>query len=558
MPGGTDQTLRSFLWRASRLYPDQEIVARTRDGVARCTYDEYDDRTARLANALSGLGLGSGDRIGTFCWNHHRHFEAYFGVPNMGAQLHTINPLLSAEHIDYIVGDAGDRLIFVDPMFVDKLEAAQNDGFSQVERYVVMDDSVPDTSLSPVTDYESFVAGASREYDWPRLDEETPAAMCYTSGTTGQPKGVEFTHQMLWGHTMMFLTPQGLSIRDHDVVMPVVPMFHANAWGVPYACTAAGSKQVFPGPAPESGDLARLIEAEDVTFPLGVPSVWNDFLQYMQDNRVDLSTVDRIAVGGAAVPEEMIRRFDEHDVDVVHAWGMTEASPTGIVAHVKAEYRNSDFEQKLEKRTKQGLIVPGLEFKAVDSEGTEVEWNGTDLGELWIRGPWVTTEYFQRSEATENRFEDGWLKTGDIVTVDPDGYIEVVDRTADIIKSGGGKWACSDEWISSVKLENAVMAHEGVAEAAVIGVPHQKWTERPVAIVVPTKRGRSAALKEEIMQRLREEFPTWWLPDAIEFTDEIPKTATGKFSKRELRERYADTSFSDQTGRGQQAPQQPE
>lgn len=538
MTGGTDQTLRPFLWRAERLYPDREIVARTHDGRTRSTYEEYSNRIAQLAHALTECGLGEHDRIGTFCWNHHRHFEAYFAVPTIGAQLHTINPLLSDEHVDYIVGNAEDQLLFVDPSFVDKLESARNGGFAPVEQYVVMDDSVPDTSLSPVTDYESFIAGNPMEYNWPNLDEECPAGLCYTSGTTGQPKGVEYTHQMLWAHTMMLLTPQGLSIRDDDVVMPVVPMFHVNAWGLPFAATAVGAKHVYPGPAPDSQHIACLIEEEQVTLSAGVPTVWIDFFEYIEDNQVDISTLDRVLVGGSAAPEELIRRFDEHDVTLLHGWGMTETSPVGIVARVKTDYHEQGYESKLDKRKKQGLILPSLEFKAVDDEGDEAEWNGDDFGELWVRGPWVTTEYFGCPDANEQNFEDGWLKTGDIVTIDSDGYIEIVDRKEDIIESGGGKWACSGEWISSIELENTIMTHDEVSEAAVIGVPHEKWKERPVAIVVPVEGINRDVLKEKIMDLLREDHPTWWLPDTIDFVDEIPKTATGKFSKKDLRTQY--------------------
>jgi fatty-acyl-CoA synthase len=532
-------TLRPFLWRAEKLYPDQEIVSRTHDGIVRYTYDEYADRTAQLANALSAAGIEQGDRVATFCWNHHRHFEAYFGVTTIGAQLHTINPLLPDEHIQYIVGNADDRVIFVDPSLAGKLAGAAEDAveFDDVE-FVVMGDEgdVEGVDLDPVTDYESFIEGHDTDYDWPELDEEQPAGMCYTSGTTGRPKGVEYTHKMLWAHTMESLSPQGIPMADDDVVMPVVPMFHVNAWGMPFTATAGGSKHVYPGPSPAPEDLAKLIEEEGVTITAGVPTVWLGLMEYCKENDVDLSSLDSVIVGGSAAPKAMIQWFDDRDVEVLHAWGMTEMSPIGSVAHLKADLEDVDYDEQIRKRTKQGLIVPGLEFEVLNDEGEEIPWDGEAFGELHVRGPSVTTEYFKRPDATEEDFADGWLKTGDIVSVDEDGYLKIVDRAKDVIKSGG-------EWISSVELENAIMAHDDVSEATVIGVPHEKWQERPVAFIVPAEGVDEDAVSEEVMEMLKEEYPKWWLPDDIVFIDEVPKTATGKFSKKDLREEYADESL---------------
>jgi fatty-acyl-CoA synthase len=542
MPGGTDLTLRPFLWRAENLYPDTEIVSRTHDGIERYTYADYADRTAQLANALDAAGIEEGDRVATFCWNHHRHFETYFGVPTTGAQLHTINPLLPDEHIRYIVGNAEDRIIFVDPSLVEKLEGAAADGteFDDVE-FVVMGESVPETTLEPVTDYESFVGDHDAEYDWPELDEDQPAGMCYTSGTTGRPKGVEYTHKMLWAHTMESLAPAGIPMADDDVVMPVVPMFHVNAWGMPFTATAGGSKHVYPGPSPSPEDLANLIEEEGVTITAGVPTVWLGLMEYAKENDLDLSSLDSVIVGGSAAPRSMIRWFDDRDVELLHAWGMTEMSPIGSVAHLKDGLEDEPYEVQLDKRSKQGLFVPGLEFEVVDDDGNEVPWNGEDFGELHVRGPSVTTEYFERPDANEEDFTEGWLKTGDIVSVDEDGYIKIVDRAKDVIKSGG-------EWISSVELENSIMAHDDVSEAAVVGVPHEKWQERPVAFVVPVEGADEGTLRGEIFEMLREEYPKWWLPDAVEFIDAVPKTATGKFSKKDLREEYDDAElFEGQT-----------
>jgi fatty-acyl-CoA synthase len=546
--GGHDQTLGPFLWRAENIYPDREVVARTHEGMHRYTYAKYGERARQLANALAGVGVGEGDRVGTFCWNHDRHFETYFGVPTMGAQLHTINPLLPDQHIQYIVEDAQDKVLFVDPSLAEKLAAAYDpDAFASVEQFVVIGSEVPDLPLEPLTDYESFVGDQPATYEWPALGSEQPAGMCYTSGTTGKPKGVEYTQDMMWSHTMAILTPQGLGIEDSDVLMPVVPMFHVNAWGLPFAAAAAGAKQVFPGPSPDPADVARLIEEEGVTISAGVPTVWLGLLEYMEDNEVDLSTLDQVVIGGAAAPKAVIEQFDDLGVEVVHAWGMTEMSPIGTVANLKYDLADEPYETMLEKQGKQGLIVPGLEFKVVDDDGTEIDWDGEDFGELLVRGPWVTTEYHERPDANETDFEGAWLRTGDIVTVDEDGYIEIVDRADDVIKSGG-------EWISSQELENAIMAHDDVTEAAVIGVPHERWQERPVAMIVTPEDVDREALTGELQAMLKEEYPKWWLPDGFEFIDEIPKTATGKFSKKDLREQYAGDELLEEDAPEEAAP----
>ncbi|MDJ1432745.1 long-chain fatty acid--CoA ligase [Halostagnicola sp. A-GB9-2] len=534
---GYDQTLKPFLWRAERLYPDREVVSRTHEGIERHTYSEYADRTRQLANALEEVGIDSdnGERVGTFCWNHSRHAEIYFGAPNIGGQLHTINPLLPPDHIQHIVENAEDEVLFVDPSLLEPLEEAYDEtAFSSVEQYVVIGSEVPETSLEPVTDYESFIGSHSPEYDWPELDEETPAGMCYTSGTTGKPKGVEYTQRMLWSHTMATLTPQGLGVRDEDVVMPVVPMFHVNAWGLPFTATAAGAKHVYPGPAPDPADLVSLIEDEGVTLSAGVPTVWLGILEYLEENDADLSSLERIVIGGSAAPKSLIEQYDDLGVDVVHAWGMTEMSPIGTVAHIKEGLGGLSDDEQYDKRGKQGLVVPGLEFKVVDDDGEEIPWNGDDFGELYVRGPWVTDSYFERPDANEADFEGSWLKTGDIVTVDEEGYIQIVDRAKDVIKSGG-------EWISSVELENAIMAHDAVSEATVIGVPHERWQERPAAFVVPTEGADLEAeeFETELEEFVGAEYPDWWTPDAVVFIDEVPKTATGKFDKKVLREEYA-------------------
>jgi fatty-acyl-CoA synthase len=336
---------------------------------------------------------------------------------------------------------------------------------------------------------------------------------------------------------MATLTPQGLEFDESDVIMPVVPMFHVNAWGMPYSATAAGAKHVYPGPAPEPEDLATLIEEEGVTFTAGVPTVWLGLLEYLEENDADLSSLETIVIGGSAAPKAIIRRFDEeYDVEVLHAWGMTETSPIGSVSHLKHEMEDWDADARYEKRGKQGLVVPGLEFRVVDDDGEEVPWNGEDFGELYIRGPWVTQSYFERPDANESDFDGNWLKTGDVVTVDEDGYVKIVDRAKDVIKSGG-------EWISSLELENALMANDHVSEATVIGVPHERWQERPVAFVVPVEGTDEDDLREDLLASIQEEYPRWWAPDELVFIDEVPKTATGKFDKKVLREEYSDESL---------------
>ncbi|KTG07656.1 long-chain fatty acid--CoA ligase [Haloferax profundi] len=551
MVGATNQTLRPFLWRAGKLFPDREIVSRTSEGITRYTYSEYEGRVAQLANALADAGIGDGDRVATFCWNHDRHFETYFGVPSMGAQLHTINPLLPDHHIQYIVENAEDRIIFVDPSLAPKLAGAvDEEAFASVEQFVVMASEVPDTDLDPVTDYESFIGDYADEYDWPDLPEDQPAGMCYTSGTTGKPKGVEYSQQMLWAHTMATLPQAGLDIGADDVVMPVVPMFHVNAWGLPFSMTAAGAKHVYPGPSPTPEDLAKLIESEGVTMTAGVPTVWLGLLDYLDEHDTDISSLERIVIGGAAAPKSVIRRFDEeYDVEVVHAWGMTEMSPVGTVAHLKPGMEDLPADEQYEKRGMQGLLVTGLEMRVVDDDGNEVPWNGEDFGELWVRGPWVTTEYFERPDANEQDFEGNWLKTGDVVTVDEDGYVKIVDRAKDVIKSGG-------EWISSVELENTIMAHDGVAEATVVGVPHERWQERPVAFIVPKAGSDEDELKDEVVELVRSEFPKWWTPDEVVFIEEVPKTATGKFDKKVLRNQYDDSSLIEGKTPDEDAPSQ--
>lgn len=531
---GHAQTLRPFLSRAAQLYPDRELVARTATGTGRYTYAEYAKRVGRLASALRTAGVGRGDHVATMCWNHDRHAEAYYAVPNLGAALHTINPLLPADDVRTIVAEAADRLLLVDASLAGALTEAYRgdpDAFESVERVVVVGGEAPDLPVDAV-DIDAFVADHDPDPDpgYPDLAGDDPAGLCYSSGTTGAPKGVRYTQRMLWSHTMAILTPAGLDISHHDTVMPVVPMFHINAWGLPYAATAAGAAQVYPGPSPQPADLVTLIEDEGVTLTAGVPTVWLGVLDYLQDTDADLSTLERIVVGGAAPPERLIRAFDDRGVEVVHGWGMTETAPVGAVSHLKPELRGAGYGTRLDKRLKQGLLLPGLEFRVVGDDGDEVPHDGESMGELLVRGPWVTTSYYGRDAADDEAFEGSWLRTGDVVTVDGDGYVELVDRAADVINSGG-------EWISSQAVENAIMDDERVREAAVVGVPHERWGERPVAYVVADADDRGALI-DAATERVRGAYPDWWVPDRVEFVDAVPKTATGKFDKVDLRARF--------------------
>ncbi|SEV97087.1 long-chain fatty acid--CoA ligase [Natrinema salifodinae] len=527
----TGLTIRPFFWRPTNLFPETRLVSRTHDGIVDSSYAEFGERVRSLIAALADRGFGPGDRIGTFGWNHHRHLETYYAAPLSGAQLHTINVQLGDNDVVYIVEDADDDVLFVDPGApFETIERLWAD--LPVEEVVVMDETVPETEVDAVA-YEALVAEYDpiAEDDLPELEEDYPAGMCYTSGTTGRPKGVEYTHKMIYAHAMMVMTPAGLDISERDVVMPVVPMFHVNSWEFPYAATMAGATQVYPGPAPDAADLLELIEREDVTLTAGVPTVWIDLLEHVDEHGGDLSSLERIVVGGSAAPEKMMRRYeDEFDVTVEHAWGMTETMSIGSVSRPKARMTDRDRSRRYEKRRKQGLLSPGLEMRVVDDSGEEVPWDGDAAGELWVRGPSVATEYYNRPEANEEDFKGEWLKTGDIVTVDEDGYVEIVDRAKDVIKSGG-------EWISSIALENALMAHDEVVEAAVIAVPHEKWQERPLATVVTAEDGDpgEAELRDHLQKTLDQ--PDWWLPDEIRVVERIPKTATGKFDKQGLREK---------------------
>jgi fatty-acyl-CoA synthase len=529
-------TLPTILQRAETLYGNKEIVTRRPDkSFHRYTYADFVSRSKKLAVALKDLGLEDGDRVGTLCWNTYQHLEAYFGVPSSGAVLHTINPRLFEDDLAYIVDNAEDRVLLVDEVLLDVFETFREK--VNVEHVVVVSENgeAPDGMIS----YEELLSGAEEDdFEYPELDEKQAAALCYTSGTTGRPKGSLYAHRALVLHAMMSNMTNTFALSEADCVLPVVPMFHVNAWGLPFSSTLAGAKQVMPGQHLDAESLIEDYEQEKVTVTAGVPTVFLAVLQKLDEEpgEHDLSALRAMIIGGSAAPKGVIKAYDErHGINVIHAWGMTEMSPIGTTANLKSELRALPEDEQLEYRAKQGYPVPYVEIRARGDEDEFVPWDGETMGELEVRGPWVAKTYFNTSEGDDKFTEDGWFRTGDIVSIDEHGYIKITDRDKDLVKSGG-------EWISSVQLENALMSHPAVSQAAVIAVPHEKWDERPLAVVV-LKEGESVT-DDELREHLEGDFAKWWLPDAYEFIDEIPQTATGKFLKMELREQFKDYQFT--------------
>lgn len=525
----TQLTLVSMIERAEKYFPKKEVVSRTLSGIQRLTYKEIGTRTRRLASALEKLGVEKGDRIGTLAWNHHRHLEAYFAIPNIGASYHTINLRLSQEHLIYIINHAEDKVLLIDEDLIPLIEPIKNE-LKTVEKYVIMSDreELPETTLSPVYSYETILREGDPKHQYRTdINENDPAGMCYTSATTGNPKGVIYSHRGIFLHSLAIGLADTMGISESDVALLIVPMFHANAWGMPFAATWFGTTQVLPGPNFTPKLLAELIESEKVTISAGVPTIWLGLLQELEKGNYDTSHVRAFLCGGSAAPKSLIRTYEsKYNIPFFHGYGMTETSPLVSLSTLKSYQKDLPEEERLNIRAKQGLVVPGVEVKVVNENG-EVAWNDKEMGELLIRGPWIADEYYN-DKRTEEAFRDGWLHSGDVATIDEEGTIKLVDRTKDLIKSGG-------EWISSVDLENALMAHEAVFEAAVVAVPHEKWLERPVACVV-LKEGYENIDKEELIDFLKPQFAKWWIPDDIVFMDEIPKTSVGKFLKRGLRE----------------------
>jgi fatty-acyl-CoA synthase len=526
-------TLRPIMERAAKIYPKRELSTRTGPTMFRYTYADFYARVNQLAAALRRLGVQPGDRVATLAWNSHRHLELYFGIPCMGAVCHTLNLRLPPDQIVYIVNHAADKVIVVDASLLPLIEKLAPH-LKTVEHFIVMGDA--QTSLPNALSYEQLLAAESTSFDWPELDENSAAAMCYTSGTTGNPKGVVYSHRSIYLHTMAACFADGIGISQRDVVMPVVPMFHVLAWGIPYASTMVGARQVFPGPHMQPRDLAELIQNEKVTLTAGVPTLWLGLLQLLENERYDISSLRAMPVGGSAAPRSMIEAYQKKlGVQICHAWGMTETSPLGTVCILKQEMENLPEDEQFAIRAKQGIPVPGVEIRAVDENGREVPWDGKTMGELQIRGPWIASSYYN-DPRTADSFSNGWFRTGDVVNIDPEGYMQIVDRTKDLVKSGG-------EWISTVELETAIMGHPKVLEAAVIAVPHPKWQERPLAIVVP--KSGDAPSKQDIYDLLEKQFAKWQLPDDIVFVESIPKTSVGKFDKKVVRQQYKDYRLPD-------------
>ena len=532
--------ISSIAQHAERFHGDREIVSVTVDNPRhRYTIREAMARSKRFAKALARLGVDSGDRVASLAWNDYRHLEVYYSVSGSGYVCHTINPRLFPEQIVYIINHAEDRFICVDAMFVPLLEAVA-DKIPNVEGFIVMTDEahMPDTSLSNVMCYETLIAAETPEFDWPEFDERTASALCYTSGTTGNPKGVLYDHRSTILHAWGTLAIDIAGMSSRDVVLPVVPFFHVNAWGVPYSALMAGAKLVLPGPKMGDGEaLYELMDSEDVTMALGVPTVWLALLQYTEKAGKRLDKLQRSLVGGAAVPRAMIEAFrDKHGVELRQGWGMTETSPIGTVNTVKAGLEDLSSDEQLDLATKAGRGIFGVELRIADDNGEELPWDGKAFGALQVRGPWVCCDYFKLGGAGGTHTEDGWFETGDVATIDARGYVAITDRTKDVIKSGG-------EWISSIELENTAMGHPAVAEAAVIGVAHPKWTERPLLVV--TKAEDQDVSKEELLAFFDGKVATWWVPNDVVFVDELPHTATGKVKKIELRKQFTDYRLPD-------------
>lgn len=531
-------TLPAILERSGKLFHRVEIVSRRPDrSIVRTAYGDFYRRAKRLADAITKLGLRPGDRVASMMWNHSGHLEAFFGVPCAGGILHTLNLRLHPHEIATIVNHAADRFLLIDDVLLPTLEKCRAD--VPFERVIVVPYSggsvpIPKGALN----YEELLADASDDFPYPAIDENDGAAMCYTSGTTGNSKGVLYSHRALVLHTFAELGVDSFAIGHHDTVLPVAPMFHANAWGLPYSCTMAGARLILPGPNVDPESVLDLIGQEHVTIACGVPTVWLSVLAALEKNpgRWKFGWPIRVVCGGSAPPERLMRALDKHNLHILHLWGMTETTPLATVGKLKRHMGDWSGDQQYEVRAKQGWPAPFIELRVMRPEGiegkpVEAPRDGSTAGELEVRGPWVAASYYNSPDQAHRWTEDGWFKTGDVATMDDEGFIKIVDRAKDLVKSGG-------EWISSVDLENTLMCHPAVKEAAVVGVPHPKWQERPVAVVV-LKEGAQATA-EELRAFLGQTFAKWQLPDAFEFMEAIPRTSVGKFKKIALREQFAD------------------
>lgn len=523
-------TVPAILKRAETYFGNKKIITRLPDkSIHRHSYSEFAERTKKLSVALKKLGVNEGDRVATLCWNHYQHLEIYFAVPSCGAVLHTLNLRLSPDDLEYIVNHAEDKIIIVDQVLLPLFDKFKSK--IKPEKVIVISNGgmpVPGGTMN----YEDVVSlGDGQEYVAFDRDENAAAAMCYTSGTTGRPKGVLYSHRSIVLHCMASAFADGLGMKESDVVLPVVPMFHVNAWGFPFSCTMLGCTQVFPGPYLDPPSIIELFEKERVTITGGVPTIWLGILNVLDASpgKHDLSSIRCMVVGGSAAPRAMIEAFKErHGLNILHAWGMTETSPIGSIGVLKSELHSASKDIQYRYRAKQGIASAFVEMRSKNENGF-VPWDGNTMGELEVRGPWISKAYYNSPDEDNKFSDDGWFRTGDIVSIEANGYIEIKDRSKDVIKSGG-------EWISSVALEGALMGHPSVAEAAVFAIPDDKWMERPMAAVV-LKEGKTAT-KEELNKFIEPQFTKFWLPDVYEFVKEIPKTSVGKFKKSVLRERF--------------------
>jgi len=537
----TPLLISSLIRHADRHHGDVEVVSRRVEGdIHRYTYRDLHARARRLANALAALGIQGGDRVGTLAWNGYRHMELYFAVSGSGAVLHTINPRLHPEQIAWIVNHAGDTALCFDLTFLPIIEAVAPH-CPAVRHWIAMTDRahMPAGSKVPhLVAYEELLEDRFDRYEWPGFDENTASSMCYTSGTTGHPKGVLYSHRSTVLHSMAAALPDALNVSARDVILPVVPMFHVNAWGLPYVAPMVGCKLVMPGPNLDGRSLYELFEAEKVTCSAGVPTVWQGLLAYTEANGLRFSTMNRTVIGGSACPPAMIELFQhKYGVQVLHAWGMTEMSPLGTVCSMKAAHAEASEEQREALQRKQGRALYGVDMKIVDPAGAELPWDGASFGDLHVRGPWVLREYYRAAEDRGGRplrtDEHGaeWFPTGDVATIDADGYMHITDRSKDVIKSGG-------EWISSIEIENIAMSHPAIAMAACIAVAHPKWDERPLLVVV--RKPGATATREDVLGHFDGRVARWQVPDDVAFVDAIPLGATGKMLKTRLREQFAD------------------
>ena len=522
-------SISSFIKHAEKVHQHGEIVSRKPEGgIFRYTYKDAAKRSRQAANVLKKLGVEHQDRVATLAWNTHRHFELYFAVSGSGAILHTVNPRLFPEQIAFIMNHAENKVLFVDIQFVPLIEKIK-EHLPQLQHIVVMvdKDKMPQCSL-PLLCYEELLDAESDHYEWPELDENLASSLCYTSGTTGHPKGVLYSHRSTVIHALASVSNDALGIYSRSTVLPVVPMFHVNAWGVPYAAAACGAKLVLPGAGMDGASIFELIDNEKVELLLGVPTVWLALLQFCEKEKKVLSSVEKVVIGGSAAPMSMIREFQEkHDAFVIHAWGMTEMSPMGTLNTMNPYMASLPLEERYKLQTKQGRPIYGVEIRIVDANDQPMPHDGKAYGRLQVRGPWIAKSYYKLDD--QSAWCDGWFDTGDVATIDEHGYMNIVDRAKDVIKSGG-------EWISSIDVENIAVGHPSVAECAVVGVPHPKWDERPLLLVV-IKPGAELT-KEQMLDYLSDKIVKWWMPDEVLFVDELPHTPTGKLLKRDLREIY--------------------